>query len=243
MEIPGMFKEMMDVSGEFHTIDKAKFENFMAEFHPYIENHEQYISIIPLQEGFNGWNFDYPSMEKHLEYYISLKLLDITEKDRYVDIASCYSVFPPYVKNKYKCDVWRQDYFYKNGVNGNYIGGDACAIPVEDNFFDKMTLHCSFEHFEDSKDGDLILEAQRVLKPGGKLCIIPFYCGYEYVEVNKNNFDTGCQFQRYYNPEKFKERVFDKMKNMELTFHNITNLAEIGEGLYCCFSLIFTKKS
>ena len=241
MEIYRMFEELMDVPYVIHEIDKDGFHEFMEAFQPYIDRHEDLLKGIPLAEGFNGWNFDCPSIEKKLEYYLSLNLLQWKPEHRYVDIASCYSVFPSYVADVCHCETWRQDYYYKQGISGACIGSDACRIPVEDNFFDSMTLHCSFEHFEGSKDGEFIREAGRILKPGGKLCIIPFYCGYDYTEIQKDNFDTGCQFHRYYNPEEFKKRVFDGMENLNLTFYWFSNLNSLGEDLYCHFALIFEK--
>ena len=48
-------------------------------------------------------------------------------------------------------------------------------MDVPDAFADKLFLHNSFEHFEGDADTGFVREAWRVLKPGGRVCIVPLY--------------------------------------------------------------------
>ena len=81
----------------------------------------------------------------------------------------------------YGCKVYRQDLEFPEGIHGNVIGGDASNMPLEDESATKMALHCSFEHFEKNSDIEFIIEANRVLCKGGKLCIVPLYLSNKYV--------------------------------------------------------------
>lgn len=58
------------------------------------------------------------------------------------------------------------------GRNVNYLAGDAFALPFEDASFDAVMLLDFLEHVEDP--GKAILEASRVLKPGGTLIYYTF---------------------------------------------------------------------
>ena len=40
---------------------------------------------------------------------------------------------------------------------------------------DVITLHNSIEHFENGADAAFIAEAVRLLRPGGRLCVIPLF--------------------------------------------------------------------
>lgn len=64
---------------------------------------------------------------------------------------------------------------FLEGIHVNDIGGDAGSMPVEDSFATKMALHFSLEHFEQDPDIRFIKEAIRVLRKGGKWCILPLY--------------------------------------------------------------------
>lgn len=118
--------------------------------------------------------------EKSLEHFVAAKLLTIGYGETYIDVASALSPAPEIYQRLYGCLSYRQDLVYPVGVHDNVIGGDASAMPVPDGFADKISLHCSFEHFEQDRDIRFIEEACRVLKPGGKLCILPLYLYTEY---------------------------------------------------------------
>lgn len=118
--------------------------------------------------------------QKTFEHYIACKLLNLKKGDVYIDIASALSPLPDLLPNMYNCIAYRQDLIYPSGINGNVIGGDAAHMPLPAGFADSMALHCSFEHFENKSDIEFMKEANRVLKPGGKLCIVPLYMFTEY---------------------------------------------------------------
>ncbi len=53
-----------------------------------------------------------------------------------------------------------------------FIEAEAAHLPFEDNSFDCITVAFGIRNFEDLEKG--LIEMNRVLKPGGKLCILEF---------------------------------------------------------------------
>jgi hypothetical protein len=119
-------------------------------------------------------------VEKALEHYVAMDLLQLTRDDTYIDVASANSLAPDVYRANIGCHVYRQDLLYQPGLNGDLIGGDAGSMAVPDEFATKMALHCSFEHFEGDADTRLILEIGRVLRQGGRAVIIPLYISPRY---------------------------------------------------------------
>jgi SAM-dependent methyltransferase len=124
------------------------------------------------------------------------------------------------------------------------VGSDACAIPLPEHTVDAIGLHCSLEHFEGDSDGRFAAEAFRLLRPGGALLIIPFYCGFEhqYQEIFKPEFAAGCQFHRIYDPPAFSARVLSHLRQpfrVEVRYY--TNHKEVDPAFYCAYSLCVRK--
>lgn len=105
--------------------------------------------------------------EKTLEHFLSAINLSLRPGDVFIDVASEHSPIYEIYHRLYGVTSYRQDIMYPKGLNGNTIGGDACNMPISDDFADKIALTCSLEHFENDSDSGLIKEFNRVLKPGG----------------------------------------------------------------------------
>lgn len=152
-----------------YSIDNSGFKQFLERADPIYKQFNYY-------QGGTSANF----LEKALEHYLAATLINLSKEDIYVDIANCNSPTPEIYHALYGCEVYRQDLIFPEGIHGNIIGGDAANLPLENQFASKMALHCSFEHFENDADIRFIVEAARVLKTGGKLCIVPLYMHSEY---------------------------------------------------------------
>ena len=196
--------------------------------------------------------------EKALEHFVSIKLLKFNTGDVFIDIASANSPFPRIISEVYGCNVYRQDMVYPYGVNGMNIGGDASALPIESNWVSKMTLHCSFEHFEGDADMRFIKEVSRVLKPGGMVCILPLYLRKEYCNLSDPAvdrtglvFDKGAaikevagwdnRFGRIYSIDKFKERILNNCGDLESAIYFLENEKDAHQECYLKFILILKK--
>lgn len=190
---------------------------------------------------------------KLVEYYISYRWLDLASDDVYIDIAAQDCPFAFFVQSQFGCDVYRQDLYYmKKGIHGADIGGNASKIPLKTGAVSKMSLHNSLEHFEGRSDIRFFREAQRLLRPAGKLLVVPLFIRDEYSTVKdagwvdetgvKHLWGVGARFARWYDPATFKTRIVDTSKQLDLTLFHVDNATEIDPSCYPYFA-VFEKRS
>lgn len=197
--------------------------------------------------------------EKWLEHYVSLELMKPAPDEVFVDIASCYSPFPDILREHWGCRTYRQDWAYPPGVHGDRIGSDAAELPVSDGFADGLTLHCSFEHFEGDRDFMFLREAERVLRPGGRLCILPIYTNRTYRiqtdleawHLRRPSFERdavicaaegwGEVHGRFYDPGHFVQRILGNVGSLRLRIHRVENYLDVAPDCYLRFAAMFTK--
>jgi hypothetical protein len=198
--------------------------------------------------------------EKSLEHYLAAKLLELGPNDVYIDMASATSPVPEVYSRLFGCKTYRQDLSYPPGINGDRIGGDAGAIPVPDGFATKMGLHCSFEHFEQDSDTRFIIEAGRVLQPGGKVSILPLYFFSRYaIQTDPAVFpEGGMEFEpdavlyckkgyrnrhgRFYDVSHFINRFRNALNRLDLIIYLVKNARNVHSSCYVRFIAILEKK-
>ena len=189
-----------------------------------IADYRQYVHRAGYPTRYRDY---YPGnqLEKSLEHYLAYRLLDLQPDDVFVDLASEYSPVPEIYQRLTGAQVYAQDIMYPEGLHGRHLGSDAAAMPVPDGFFSKATLTCSLEHFEQDADSRLFQELARVLRPGGMICVAPFYL---YAEAATQTDPTlavpanvpfdpdqvlycaegwGNRHGRFYSPASFLERI------------------------------------
>ncbi|MDA8079504.1 MAG: class I SAM-dependent methyltransferase [Nitrospiraceae bacterium] len=199
--------------------------------------------------------------EKSLEHFIARSILDPRESDTLIDLASEHSPLSDIVSRLTGCRAFRQDIMHPPGINGERIGGDACRMPIPDGFADKITLTCSLEHFEGDSDSRLFVEMYRVLKPGGMVCVVPFYAFPSAANQtdptigvpNNVPFDSsatifcahgwGNRFARFYSPESFVKRIAERTGSLfDYTLYRLMNTGAIHSGIYARFVLLARKR-
>jgi SAM-dependent methyltransferase len=198
-------------------------------------------------------------VNKALEHFVSLELMQLLPEQVYIDVASSVSVVPAIFSRLKGVKVYRQDLVYPDGLHDDTIGGDAAAMPVPDSFAHAMALHCSFEHFEGDADSRFIIEACRVLKPGGVLCILPLYLLQEYVirtdpvlaqqgQVEFDNDvlicatpDCNLRHWRMYSAAQFVQRVVKNRGDLDLTVYEVTNNRLISPDTYVDYVAVLRK--
>jgi SAM-dependent methyltransferase len=199
------------------------------------------------------------AVNKWLEHYVSLELLEPRPGEVLIDVANCYSPFPDVVRDLTGLTVFRQDLIYDVGIHGDRIGGNAADLPLKDEFADLLTLHCSFEHFEGTSDQEFIREAERIMKPGGRLCILPLYTHREYaIQSDPSTWDNrtvqfepdaiiylargwGERHGRLYDAHHFLDRIVANLGHLRLTIYTMENYAEAWDHCYLRFAAVFRK--
>lgn len=197
--------------------------------------------------------------EKSLEHYIAWELLDLQPDDVYIDIANDHSPTPEIYSALSKCRSYRQDLIFEPGLHGDRIGGDAANMPVPDGFASKMALHCSFEHFEGDADIRFIAECRRVLRPGGRVCILPLYLHTEYaIQLDplvytraRPEFEPDATLHcargyanrhgRFYDVAHLTERIRNHCDGLRLTIYDLQNAGEVSPLCYVKFVMLLEK--
>jgi SAM-dependent methyltransferase len=198
-------------------------------------------------------------IEKSLEHYVAARLLDLCAEDIYIDIASYSSPAPEIYRRLHGCRALRQDLQYPKGLRGDEIGGDAAHMPVPDGFATKLGLHCSFEHFEDDSDSGLIREAGRVLRPHGRMCIVPLYLFNTYaIQIDpaaaprrwrpseQDAILHGARgwrnrHGRFYDVPHLSSRVRDHLGPLRLTIYVVQNEKAVDPSCYMKFIALFER--
>jgi SAM-dependent methyltransferase len=221
-------------------------------------DYRRYVTGAGYHERFSDYHV-FNRTEKSLEHYLAAKLLALDAHDLYIDVASEHSPAPDIYRRLFGLKAYRQDLAYRPGVHGNRIGGDAAHMPVPDGFATKMTLHCSFEHFEEESDIGFVREAGRVLRPGGMVCILPLYLFEEYAvqtdpevavrEAVAFERDAivycargwGNRHGRFYDPEHLASRIVSNAGGMEVDIYRIVNVEQIDRSCYVQFAMLLRK--
>lgn len=198
--------------------------------------------------------------QKLLEYFVSLELLSAHTDGVVIDVASEWSLFPEVLRERTGAAVYRQDLIYPPGIHGRRIGGSAAAMAVPAGFADALVLHNAFEHFEGSTDTGFVVEAGRVLRPGGVLLILPLFLSEQHcilsdplVERRGVAWDPGARvvelpwwhnrFGRFYDAAALERRVLAPARaaGFEVAVHHFANVRDLHPGLYLHFALALRK--
>ncbi|MEE4362769.1 MAG: class I SAM-dependent methyltransferase [Desulfotignum sp.] len=198
--------------------------------------------------------------EKSLEHFLAYMLLDLQKTDVFIDLASEHSPVPEIFFRLTNARTYGQDIMYPAGIHGNRIGGDACNMPVLDGFAHKAALTCSLEHFEEDADTRLFAELYRVLAPGGKVVVVPFYLFTEAAVQTDPTisvpaevcFDRGSTIYcaegwgnrhgRFYSPASFVHRIMAPMTGkFSFDVVHLSNAAVVHPSVYARFAFTATR--
>lgn len=200
-------------------------------------------------------------LEKALEHFVSLALADPQPGEVVVDVASNGSPFLANARALHGVAGYEQDLQYPRGISGDRIGGDAADMPVPDGFADVMTLHCSYDHFEGDADVGFARESGRVLKPGGRVVIVPLYLATAFVakvdprlRLSGLRLDRGMtkhlipgldvRFSRVYDAARLHARVLNPAQETGLAWEvlRVQGFEDVVPNGYLNFALILRKQ-
>ena len=198
--------------------------------------------------------------EKALEHYVSIALADPGKDDVLIDVASHGGPFAEIAEKIFGCATYHQDLAFPYGLQGRFIGGNAAAMPLPDGFADLMTLHCSYDHFEGPADTGFAREAGRVLRPGGRVVVVPLYLSDTFgvktdpqLRRRRIELDPGMrrflipgirvEFSRLYDPRRLRERVLTPAEEAGLEWEiiRVERVTEVVPHGYCNFALVLRK--
>lgn len=196
---------------------------------------------------------------KHVDHYLGWKFLDLKANDVYIDVASALTSPAADIYSEMSgCEMYRQDLLFPEGIKDNIIGGDASNMPLPDGFASKLGLHSSFEHFERESDIGFIHETSRILRPGGRMVIVPMFMDSRYViktdptvwPAEGMYFDEGAavllkdwknRFARFYDPEHMASRVRAHLGDLKLTIYVMRNETDLVPKCDRKFVAVFEK--
>jgi SAM-dependent methyltransferase len=222
------------------SIDLPSFQKYVAD--------AEYGQRYP---GYYAGNLP----EKSLEHYVALNLLDLRPDEVFIDLASEHSPVPEIFARLTGARAYSQDIMYPDGIHDRRIGGDACSMPVPDGFAHKAALTCSLEHFETDGDIRLFSELFRVLRPGGRVVVVPFYLFTEpAVQTDPElSVPAGVEFDpestvycakgwgnrhgRFYSPASFQERIAGPMAGkFRFEVFHLVNATQVDPTIYARFA-------
>jgi len=200
--------------------------------------------------------------EKLLEHWISsqrLGLMSFAPDDIYVDVAAAGSPWAHALRTRiglaaHAIDLGEFHTAYRDLPY--YRIEDACRTSFADASVKGASLHCAYEMFMGDDDTRFIREAARILRPGGKVVILPLYmhthyCSYaspehygkgyndsaakEYIRLGSE----GIPSSRKYDALQLKHRVLDPILSLGMHYRlfALRNKDELGDNIYCHFIL------
>ncbi len=228
------------------------------------EEYLKYLSKASYAENYygGGKNPEMNFTEKTLEHFVSTLFIDFYPEMTFIDYAAATSPFSSIIKNIFGIShSFCQDIIFEKGIHGNKIGGYPSDFQLPDNSVDAVTLHCSLEHFEGESDIDFFRSMEKMLKPGGRIIVLPFYLAYEYTihldpaynllkfhspETDHQARIRYCNwkqfFSRHYSPQILYDRILSNCPGLKLTVYRVLNFREIDEHCYLRFVGVFTKR-
>jgi len=96
------------------------------------KEYDAYLNSVKYDHYYPSYYID-NLHEKSLEHFLTLQLLSLRTEDVFIDIASEHSLLPGSLRRMLELKYFHQDIIYQAGINGDKTGGDACAMPVDDN--------------------------------------------------------------------------------------------------------------
>lgn len=204
--------------------------------------------------------------EKLLEHWVALSRLGLMaykSNEVYVDVAAAASPWAQQLRERQHCEAYAIDLEVVGAAFKHlsyYRIENATKTTFNDESVTGASLQCAYEMFMGADDINLIHELARILKPGGKVVILPLYlhthhCAYSSPEYfGKGLQDDGAKeyvrldcpgipSSRKYDAKQLKARVLDAIvaNGMRYKLSVLRNKSELGKDIYCHFILDIEK--
>jgi len=209
---------------------------------------------------------DYPRFyyrtERRVRYalwhYVGLQLAKLSEKAVVLDAGAQDGVWGRIARRRHRCAVYDADLQYRRGVHGRKIGCEVGAIPLPEESLTAIVSFCAFNCFEGDADKAFLRESSRLLKPGGRLVIVPLCVADEYVNLfdpaimaRPENLDDrarhlawdgwGSNFGRWYDRQAFQERFLQNLSGMAVRIEQVKLEQPADSGVRDFYAAVCTK--
>jgi Methyltransferase domain len=204
--------------------------------------------------------------EKLLEHWVAGDLLGLWhwgQDDIYVDIAACNSPWAQCLRERLGLSTFAIDLEPVGSSYRDlpyYRSENATQTTFKDSSITGASLQCAYEMFQGQDDQRLIVELARILRPGGKVVILPLYmhthyCAYSTPEYYGKGYQDpgakeyiridcyGVPSSRKYDALRLKERVLDQILKAGLHYRLLAlrNKEALSQEIYCHFILEIEK--
>jgi ubiquinone/menaquinone biosynthesis C-methylase UbiE len=223
--------ELKDIKIEMLDIDPVAYKKWVNQFFP--DWKSKFISIYH---------------KKLIEFFTTYSLLKPCAEDTFMDAAGGID---SYIKKLACSKLYMQDIKILKELQNSlgkkieYIECNAGSISLSDESVDKISCHHAFEHFQGDSDFLFIKEIQRLLRQGGKCCIMPIFIADHYVDLTdtityKYKFDENSDYivdptaslpggnrsghySRIYDLKSFQRRVLNNidLEKFKTTFYEL----------------------
>lgn len=119
---------------------------------------------------------------KYLEWHLSLTAARAADARTVVDLGAAYQGFADVLRAAMPgCEAIMVDLAFAPGLERgsagvHHYGTDAASLgALDDASVDLVVSHNAFEHFAGGSAGRAVREAERVLRPGGKMIVTPLF--------------------------------------------------------------------
>jgi hypothetical protein len=202
--------------------------------------------------------------EKILEHFVAWRVLKLSRPGTcYIDVAGATSPWAVLLRGQgveaFSVDL-RVPPQYR--ALKYYVECDAARLPWKDGTVDAMSLQCAYEMFAGESDTRFVREAARVLKPGGRVLVVPLYmhthsCYYatpDYYDSDLGDAgavkylrnDCWCvPASRKYSPGTLLARVVRPAEECGLraAVYVLRNPEAGGAGIYLRYFLTLTRRA
>lgn len=222
---------------------------------PGLRRHDMHIDRDRLAEFMQSARYPrfYYRGDRRIRYavwhMVGFQLCNLKPSDVVIDVGAQAGIWGRLARRLAGCRVIDVDLCYPSGIRGDRIGADAGNIPLPDESASHIVCFCAFNCFAGSADVTMIRSAPRLLRPGGKLVIVPFCIGDQYVNLFDPNLcgdaaicDPGATavpwpgwgnpFGRWYDEQAFQKRILDHLPGFSAAIyhvhHNIPEMIPSG---------------
>lgn len=236
----------------------ADFRERGVEVVPYVVDGEK-VAAYRAAAGYHRFARYYdrePPPEKVLEHFMARDLLGLVAGETYVDVAAGDSPVAGIYRELDRVEAMRVDRRFRPGRHGDRWGADVRALPWADGSIDKMALHCSFEHFEGDADIGFVREADRLLAPGGRCCILPLYMNHRFaiqsdparIPWSGIAWDAGAEVRlvrrggqrhsRFYDVDALLGRLWPQLRRTRIRIYRVVDFERWSPTCYIRFAAL-----